>query len=222
MASSVANARRTYELRAKNVDPALRRSTLTSTVSARRATFTFLDNSSAPSRPDFSAFFHSTHSAFSLRANAEAGTADHDTDTRRSRPFLNNSASFRGRLLNDVVVRKAWRHNESCQGGTGQDCSHKKSPFEFPNDFASTRMKLLGSRAQSVASFDLVRYHRANKRIFLYAFDLIELNGVGFSLKLIALAKAGERNPDILCEEVLKDIRTPNNGPLQKLRGLRY
>ncbi|MFL6353981.1 MAG: hypothetical protein ACJ74Z_19315 [Bryobacteraceae bacterium] len=28
-----------------------------------------------------------------------------------------------------------------------------------------------------VASFDLVRHHRANKRIFLYAFDLIELNG---------------------------------------------
>jgi hypothetical protein len=27
--------------------------------------------------------------------------------------------------------------------------------------------------------------------------------------KLIALAKAGERNPDILCEEVLKDIGTP-------------
>src|SRR6266487_4472084 len=29
--------------------------------------------------------------------------------------------------------------------------------------------------------------------------------------KLIALAKAGERNPDILCEEVLKDIRGPNS-----------
>jgi bifunctional non-homologous end joining protein LigD len=28
-----------------------------------------------------------------------------------------------------------------------------------------------------VASFDLVRYHRANERIFLYGFDLIELNG---------------------------------------------
>jgi hypothetical protein len=27
--------------------------------------------------------------------------------------------------------------------------------------------------------------------------------------KLIALVKAGERNPDILCEEVLKDIGTP-------------
>jgi hypothetical protein len=27
--------------------------------------------------------------------------------------------------------------------------------------------------------------------------------------KLIALAEAGERNPDILCEEALKDIRTP-------------
>ncbi|HEY6602503.1 MAG TPA: DNA ligase [Xanthobacteraceae bacterium] len=31
--------------------------------------------------------------------------------------------------------------------------------------------------ACGVASFDLVRYHRANERIFLYAFDLIELNG---------------------------------------------
>jgi ATP-dependent DNA ligase len=28
-----------------------------------------------------------------------------------------------------------------------------------------------------VASFDLVRHHRANDRVFLYAFDLIELNG---------------------------------------------
>jgi hypothetical protein len=29
--------------------------------------------------------------------------------------------------------------------------------------------------------------------------------------KLIALAKTGERNPDILCEEVLKDIRRPQH-----------
>jgi ATP-dependent DNA ligase len=28
-----------------------------------------------------------------------------------------------------------------------------------------------------VASFDLVRHHRANESIFLYAFDLIELDG---------------------------------------------
>ncbi|SRR6266516_744589 len=28
-----------------------------------------------------------------------------------------------------------------------------------------------------VASFDLVHHHRADDRIFLYAFDLIELNG---------------------------------------------
>jgi hypothetical protein len=27
--------------------------------------------------------------------------------------------------------------------------------------------------------------------------------------KVIALAKTGERNPDVLCEEVLKDIRQP-------------
>jgi hypothetical protein len=40
--------------------------------------------------------------------------------------------------------------------------------------------------------------------------------------KVIALAKAGERNPDKLREEALKDICRPNNGPPQKLRGLRY
>ena len=28
-----------------------------------------------------------------------------------------------------------------------------------------------------MASFDLVRHYRDNERIFLYAFDLIELNG---------------------------------------------
>jgi len=28
--------------------------------------------------------------------------------------------------------------------------------------------------------------------------------------KIIALAKSGERNPDVLCEQVLKDIRRPN------------
>jgi bifunctional non-homologous end joining protein LigD len=35
----------------------------------------------------------------------------------------------------------------------------------------------VGCDDNGVASFDLVRYHRANERIFLYAFDLIELNG---------------------------------------------
>jgi ATP-dependent DNA ligase len=29
----------------------------------------------------------------------------------------------------------------------------------------------------TASPFDLVRHHRANERIFLYAFDLIELNG---------------------------------------------
>ena len=28
--------------------------------------------------------------------------------------------------------------------------------------------------------------------------------------KIIALAKSGERSPDVLCEQVLKDIRSPN------------
>ena len=31
--------------------------------------------------------------------------------------------------------------------------------------------------ANGIASFDLVRHHRANESIFLYAFDLIKLNG---------------------------------------------
>ena len=30
---------------------------------------------------------------------------------------------------------------------------------------------------EGVASFDLIRHHRTDERVFLYAFDLIELNG---------------------------------------------
>jgi hypothetical protein len=30
--------------------------------------------------------------------------------------------------------------------------------------------------------------------------------------KIIELAKTGERNPDVLCEQALKDIRRPENG----------
>jgi hypothetical protein len=123
--------------------------------SPRRATFTLLNDSSAPSPPAFPAFFHSAHSAFSFRANTEPGTADHHTDTRGRRPFLNDPAPLRGRLLNDVVVRKAWRDNESCQTGTGQSCSHEKSPSKFPNDFASTRLKLLGFQLSTLQRSNL-------------------------------------------------------------------
>src|SRR5262245_31528416 len=35
----------------------------------------------------------------------------------------------------------------------------------------------VGCDDNGVASFDLVRHHRANERIFLYAFALIDLNG---------------------------------------------
>jgi hypothetical protein len=38
--------------------------------------------------------------------------------------------------------------------------------------------------------FDLVRYHRANDRIFLYAFDLIELNGDDFRRDPLEVRKA--------------------------------
>jgi hypothetical protein len=36
--------------------------------------------------------------------------------------------------------------------------------------------------------------------------------------KLIALAKAGERNPDMLCEEALKDIRRSDTEAVEYLR----
>jgi ATP-dependent DNA ligase len=41
-----------------------------------------------------------------------------------------------------------------------------------------------------VASFDLICHHRANDRIFLYAFDLIELNGDDLRRDPLAVRKA--------------------------------
>jgi hypothetical protein len=61
---------------------------------SRWTTFTLLNGDTAAA--GFSAFFHGAHSAFSLRANAEADTADDHTDTRRGGPFLDNPASLRG------------------------------------------------------------------------------------------------------------------------------
>jgi hypothetical protein len=65
------------------------------------------------------ALFHGAHSAFGLGANAEASPADDHTDAWRRGSFLNDRASLRGRFLNDVLVRKARRNDESCQGGSG-------------------------------------------------------------------------------------------------------
>src|SRR5262245_4569228 len=41
-----------------------------------------------------------------------------------------------------------------------------------------------------VASFDLIRHHRANDRIFLYAFDVIEVNGDDLRRDPLELRKA--------------------------------
>ena len=41
-----------------------------------------------------------------------------------------------------------------------------------------------------VASFDLVRHHRHNDRAFLFAFDLIELNGDDLRRDLLEVCKA--------------------------------
>jgi hypothetical protein len=63
------------------------------------------------------------------------------------------------------------------------------------------------------------RFDRESKRVLAVAFEMVCIalrtgdcdDGVkqAIATKLIALAEAGERNPDILCEEVLKDIRRP-------------
>jgi bifunctional non-homologous end joining protein LigD len=45
-----------------------------------------------------------------------------------------------------------------------------------------------------VASFDLVRHHRANDSVFLYAFDLIELNGDDLRRDPLVVRKATLRS----------------------------
>ena len=47
-----------------------------------------------------------------------------------------------------------------------------------------------------IASFDLVRHHRANDKIFLYAFDLIELNGDDLPRDPIEFNARGGAVPD--------------------------
>jgi len=56
----------------------------------------------------------------------------------------------------------------------------KVSPLQSPTRFRSefeVRLDRLRRDDNGIASFDLIRHQRANERIFLYAFDLIELNG---------------------------------------------
>jgi len=63
------------------------------------------------------------------------------------------------------------------------------------------------------------RFDSEGQRVLGIAFEMVCIalrtgdcdEGVkqAIARKLIALAKAGESNPDILCEELLKDIRTP-------------
>ena len=60
------------------------------------------------------------------------------------------------------------------------------------------------------------RFDRESKRVLGVAFEMLCIalrtgdcdDGVkqAIATKLIALAKAGERNPDILCEEALKKL----------------
>ena len=96
--------------------------------SSRRTPFTFLDNGFASSAA-LAAF--SAHSAFSFCAHAETNTPHYDPDPRGG-AFLDDPASFRARFLNDVVVREGGSNRQNCQSGTGQNCSHEKSPLSYP------------------------------------------------------------------------------------------
>jgi hypothetical protein len=65
--------------------------------------------------------------------------------------------------------------------------------------------------------FDHQQFDQESKRVLNVALEMVCLalrtgdcgEGVKLAIatKLIALAKAGQRNPDKLCEEALKDIR---------------
>jgi hypothetical protein len=72
------------------------------------------------------------------------------------------------------------------------------------------------------------RFDLEGKRVLRLAFEMVCIAlrtgdrdaGVkqAIATKLIALAKAGERNPDILCEEVLEDIRRPQQAESEAAR----
>jgi hypothetical protein len=75
-------------------------------------------------------------------------------------------------------------------------------------------------RIVSITPFlDGERFDLEGERVLRLAFEMVCIalrtgdcdNHVkqAIATKLIALAKAGERNPDRLCEEAVKDIRTP-------------
>jgi ATP-dependent DNA ligase len=53
-----------------------------------------------------------------------------------------------------------------------------------------THVPKSAGRRSFLASFDLVRHQRANDRVFLYAFDLIELNGDDLRRDLLEVRKA--------------------------------
>jgi bifunctional non-homologous end joining protein LigD len=52
---------------------------------------------------------------------------------------------------------------------------------------------------KGVTSFDLVRHHRANDDVFLYAFDLIELDGD--DLRRRAVNREAEEDWGRVCQE---------------------
>src|SRR5262249_54982455 len=72
-----------------------------------------------------------------------------------------------------------------------------------------------------VASFDLVRHHRANENIFLYAFDLIELNGDDLRRDPLEVCKAtlasiaAKARPGIRFRGHLFPKRSPHNNILR-------
>jgi hypothetical protein len=93
---------------------------------SRRAPFTFLDDRLAGS-PGLAAL--GAHSAFSFSSHAETNTPDYDTDARRG-AFLDDPATLRAWLLNDVVVRKGGRNDQKRKSGTGQPLPRR---FQVPS-----------------------------------------------------------------------------------------
>ncbi|MGA7454199.1 MAG: hypothetical protein WBW73_24035 [Rhodoplanes sp.] len=95
----------------------------------RRANpFPLLNNYGTAAACLASALFYGPHSGFSLRANPETSTSDHNADTRRRRPLLNDPAMAGTWFLHDVVIGKDGGDAKSGDSDTGQYFSHWKSP----------------------------------------------------------------------------------------------
>ena len=110
------------------------------------------------------------------------------------------------------LIRRAW-------GVEQERLLTKRVEEETPRGLSGqVTTPRLGGPAMPITPFlDGQRFDLETKRVLGVAFEItyiaLQIEGAddfvkqAIATKIIELAKAGERNPDLLCEQVLKDIR---------------